>query len=1069
MSQQSIGTTKMAGNTPKSAPKTWAKDCAVLVDNPAGPIIASGKDLGNNSKIGARLVAYRVADTTHWMGFQLAFPLAQDANEASGFGVRYKCKSQAPPMRFTMDRTVAGGKVLPYDQHRITVKFPRGAIHKVEDAPPTVLVRFPNAKAKEKGLALVTVELQDNADVVVDGFGLPFANPADPELESWVDNTKAIAGDYTLVGVIQQRKFYFLVAYATREVQKNWNPALLPAPFSYPYGTDHKWDMDKYRELIAQTKSPRAFQPAYSFDDDNSHVAVVTQAVVQDVVWLDDAANEIADIKFPAYFVNSGPLADEDTQSFYVVMPLTAEFRERFDSAWRRLTKVESFQLTLFSDESDDKAKAHWDCKIVNHPDGVEALAAHPTDKYELVLYSCASLEFDSRLDDFARKVDAACLFVSGAPKADGTEPDDDTKVKMELHRALLRGTGFYQFMAAKPAVAGPDDASTAMGNLSLGDTAPAELRQLPVVDLLGSDGYADAVVEEALPADRQRFRAYMSKRLLGLGIITAGPGFGKTTAVAAAAVAMCRQIGRVLCSGPTNVSVDNLASRVDQVTTRVVERFNEGKHPEDPTRAKYNVVLRGFRPFDEVQAFENLLRNPHDKENAVPHRGWKATSKWTFPLSGAFWLLALFRAEVSGVRQLRPDDSPALFDLQNHIDEQEDFAALRDLATGKTSWEEYSKGEMVSSNALVELLNVLVSETDILCTTPAMTDNHDAYLGWKTSQARAVVVDEAACIHRADLYCVWGNTLLPCVLGGDPRQLRPVVMTGQEQDAEGNLLHRFVEDGKISPLEALQASGIPVYRLLTQLRMAEGMYDWLSELIYPDTPFEYAPSCRVDQPQFALGRALEEYVQARYPEVKPAPKDRLLPIFLHCEGSRVFVDELTKSKRSPDQVRIALDFLADFVKTKRADPARLALIAPYTGNVDLIRRMRRRPEYSALATMQPASTVESFHGREGDIAVVIMGTAYPRPGPGFTSDENRLTKCGLLVVGDINVTGPFEEGVSRKGKGGKGGKVQEKFMVEGANGERYLTKATVMRNLYTKWYKLGRVIRVTVPPNAAS
>lgn len=158
---------------------------------------------------------------------------------------------------------MAGGKVLPYDQHRITVKFPRGATHKVEDAPPTLLARFPNAQRKEKGLALVTVQLQDNADVVVDGFGLPFANPLDPELESWVDSTKAIAGDYTLVDVLEQRKFYFLVAYVTREVQKNWDAGLLPAPFSYPYGTNHAWDMEKYRELIAQTKSPRAFRPAY--------------------------------------------------------------------------------------------------------------------------------------------------------------------------------------------------------------------------------------------------------------------------------------------------------------------------------------------------------------------------------------------------------------------------------------------------------------------------------------------------------------------------------------------------------------------------------------------------------------------------------------------------------------------------------------------------------------------------------------------------------------------------------------------------------------------------------------
>lgn len=158
---------------------------------------------------------------------------------------------------------MSSGKVLPFDQHRIRVKFPRGAIHTVEDAPPTLLSRFPNAKAIERGLALVTVELQDNTEVTVVGFGLPFANPADPELEGWVNDNKPIADNYTLVDVIRQRKLYFLVAYVTREVKKNWDDRLLPPPFTYPYGTDHTWDMDKYRRLLAKTKSPRAFQPAY--------------------------------------------------------------------------------------------------------------------------------------------------------------------------------------------------------------------------------------------------------------------------------------------------------------------------------------------------------------------------------------------------------------------------------------------------------------------------------------------------------------------------------------------------------------------------------------------------------------------------------------------------------------------------------------------------------------------------------------------------------------------------------------------------------------------------------------
>lgn len=557
-------------------------------------------------------------------------------------------------------------------------------------------------------------------------------------------------------------------------------------------------------------------------------------------------------------------------------------------------------------------------------------------------------------------------------------------------------------------------------------------------------------------------------------------------TAIAASAVAMCKTLGSIICSGPTNVSVDNLASRIDQVTSRVVERYNSAKQPDDPTRARFHLVLRGFKLKDEAEAFQSLLRDPHNLENAVSRRGWKPASRWQLDLSCTFWLLAAFRAKVKDVRDLRPDDSPALLALQQEIDGREDLARLRDLATGNCTWQEYADGKTVKEEDIIALLKAIVSAAEMLCTTPALTESKD-YRIWKISRARGVVVDEAACIHRADLYCVWGNTLLPCMLGGDPKQLKPVVMSSEEKDELGNLYHRLVDDGKLSPLEFLQASGIPVYRLRTELRMADGMYDWVSEVIYRHVPFEYATSCRIDQPQFDIGRALEDHIQQRYPDVSPPPAGKLWPVFIHCEDSRVFVDELTKSKRSPDQVKISLDFVLDFVKAKRVEPSRLILLAPYAANVSLINRQLKKPEYSPLAGMQPASTIDSFHGKEGDIAVVVMGTAYPRPGPGFTSDENRLTvcmsrqKCGLVVVGDINVTGPFsddedeDDNGKRKGKGngkgkGKGptkakGKAQERFIIEGANGEIYWTKATVMRNLYTKWHDHGRVITIPAAP----
>ena len=102
-------------------------------------------------------------------------------------------------------------------------------------------------------------------------------------------------------------------------------------------------------------------------------------------MWLDNAAKEIRQIKFPANFVptETGPTAE--VTRFYVVMPLPQEFRERYDAAWRRLTKVDSFRLNLHKSPEDEQP-AEWDAKIVDYPGGVGALNAHLLEKYDLVL-----------------------------------------------------------------------------------------------------------------------------------------------------------------------------------------------------------------------------------------------------------------------------------------------------------------------------------------------------------------------------------------------------------------------------------------------------------------------------------------------------------------------------------------------------------------------------------------------------------------------------------------------------------------------------------------------------------
>ncbi|KAJ4328076.1 hypothetical protein N0V84_001444 [Fusarium piperis] len=1106
-----------------AAVKTSINDCALLLDE-FGPVIASSKTLGLPTKLGAKVCLCAQADADPWLGFSLELPLGKDqvGNEASGFGVLHQV------------RRCHDDEVVPVDHRRLDVKFPRGKIQtSFEDASGPVLARFPNAKRRDKGMTVFKV-VMDDALATIHGFGYPFANADDAEVEGWVNDNKPIVDGITMMDVLRSKRFCFILPVPFASATKFLATDRLPAPFMYPYGPLQEWDISAYKGAIAKHKGHQ-FMPAFSHPSDLSHITSVVQAAVQDVMWIDDAVQEILELKFPAYFVSSETRAAEDIDRFHAVVALTTQFREEYDSPWRRLTKGETFKIRLFNSFEDKEADETWDCKIIEYPSKVDALNDHPVDKHEIVLYvrrpkpkleaskekkkkqpykvktfpdrtNCLTLEFDAKLQDCKRKVDATVVFTSEALPSNivgcGLPQDPETgeladnlseeefelleKVqdRMNLHRALLRGTGFWDWMVIRSLqdLAGPLQAM----NLDDAPPAPApKLRALPSTNFLDfeDEAYADAIVTEALPQDRSRFRGYLSNRPFGLGMITAGPGFGKTTAGAAATIAMHAKLGKILCSAPTNVAIDNFASRLERRGRAVVERYNNGLQ-EGQARRRRPFVVRAFKPHQEEEAFLELLRKPQAVNKGASKPTWGVPSKWTLPMSCTFWLLVILRSPL--VRELHPDDCEALHEIQESIDSREKFDPVRKLAKGDITWEQFRDMPDVedSLDAVCTWLPTIARRADMLCTTPAATNNVKAYQQWKQDIACGIAVDEAANMHRSDLYCVWGNTLLPCFLFGDRKQLPPAIMTGNEKErvlpsgdpddkGEGkdevkdnevaaSYINRFAKDGKVSALQYMQASGLPVYRLKTQLRMAKGMFDMVAGIIYPDVPFEYAASRSIDHAEFQIGRDLEAFAQAKFPGLKKCLEGTLKPFFIHCEGSYVFTDPSTGSKRSPDQVTVALDFTAEFIKTKKADPARIIFISPYPANVRVINGMRRKPEYACLTSMPDAMTVDSFQGQENDLAIVVMGTAHPNPGPGFTSNSQRLNvmltrqKCGLVIVGDIYVAGAVT-------RGKKKGPAQTKFIVEGPNGEISMVKAAALRQLYKELHGSGRVATVVV------
>ncbi|KAF6807005.1 DNA helicase [Colletotrichum musicola] len=801
----------------------FIKPCAVFSGTVNGTVIVG---LENSTKIQAKLAVIRAPPRDPYIGISLNIPLGdrnsndpQLANEEAGFGVRHA------------DDTTYGGfprPIIPCNDHSCVFKFPRGGgyTYTIEEASPEVKERV--AGDAEAPLTVVTIKLKEGSTADICGWGKPFSNTSDPQVNGWVNENEPIIDDVTLLGLVRSRNFLLAVKCCKMHADLHLQEARLPPPFEYGYDNPLDWNVE-------------------DFDNDKALFTVMTQTPVQDVMWIGQAANEIRQRRFPAYFVPGDP-ADE--RFFYVVVRLTAQFRDDFKSAWKR--------------------------KIMGFVGGIDCMSSHPVEAHELVVRAnrpmpnglggseLAIKTFPSRPEAEAALKASQDHVLQYRPGSEATNGDAwriggidnsnlDPRARMHLHRCVMGGRGFFDWMC---------------------DTDASPGRPLPSVNFfdISDSAFVDAVVAEALPGDRKRFRAYLSDRPLGLGMITAGPGFGKTTALAAAALAMFSKVGEVLVSAPSNVA----------------------------------------RP----------------------------------SLSVAVWLLALLRSQATCVPDLEPEDKESLHGLRAYVDGCPDFSELREVATGTLPWAKFTMGLIPLKGKVTALMKTLVRDADFLCTTPAMSNNSVIYKEFKDRRAKGVVVDEAANMHRADLACVWGNTLLPCFLGGDPKQLPPAVMSYSEKDLLDNVVHRFADDALISAQEFLLASGYPVYRLKTQLRMANGLFDWIADTVYGDVPYTYSDCCDINLPAFAVGRQLESFVAETYPKVARPPPGKLWPVFIDCVGSFVAVDKSTGSKSCRDQVKVALDFAANFVRAKNVDPARISILAPYSANADLLGKMRKDPGY---------------------------------------------------------------------------------------------------------------------------
>jgi hypothetical protein len=230
-----------------------------------------------------------------------------------------------------------------------------------------------------KHMSLLKVKRTDIR--TVNGFGMPFAHSGHRSEEFIMGNDK-VCGN-TLLDILQQQTFHFVVAAPDKILEKHWTQDM-PGPFRYPYGEQHFWDEGRYEEMLPRTKGPQ-FNRAWSFDNDNEHLAALTQSQVQDVMWIHKASREIVEIRFKAYFINTQDCPPQQCNLFYAIVPLNKLFLARYKDIWRRIIKSGFLTLKLLHNEEGEDP-ASWDARIQEFSRSIVILNNHPTDNCDLVL-----------------------------------------------------------------------------------------------------------------------------------------------------------------------------------------------------------------------------------------------------------------------------------------------------------------------------------------------------------------------------------------------------------------------------------------------------------------------------------------------------------------------------------------------------------------------------------------------------------------------------------------------------------------------------------------------------------
>lgn len=79
-------------------------------------------------------------------------------------------------------------------------------------------------------------------------------------------------------------------------------------------------------------------------------------------------------------------------------------------------------------------------------------------------------------------------------------------------------------------------------------------------------------------------------------------------------------------------------------------------------------------------------------------------------------------------VRPLHLNDHKVLHEMHKRINKRNNLNRLRAVISGEMAWDYYKEGSQVQHDKLTALIKEILAAADILCTTPAITENYLLY-----------------------------------------------------------------------------------------------------------------------------------------------------------------------------------------------------------------------------------------------------------------------------------------------------------------------------------------------------